>query len=74
MTTNDGLTFISKFIPNWALPFSSILVCAVSSIVMTAAAVVVKQIDNHYSGGIFLVVIARFIVMFVMCTPILCYK
>ena len=69
---NDQLA--GKFIPKWARPFTSILVCAMSSIVMTAASVAIKKMDTYYSGGILLIIMARFIVVFFMCAPILCYR
>ena len=65
---------IKKYIPDWALPLTSILVCAMSSVVMTAASVAVKKIDTYYDGGILFVVMARFIIMFILSTPILCHK
>ena len=66
--------YIGKYIPNWARPFASIITCAISSIVMTGASVAIKKIDNHFSGGILLILMARFVVMLIMCSPILCYK
>ena len=66
--------YIGKYIPNWARPFASIITCAISSIVMTGASVAIKKIDNHFSGGILLILMARFVVMLLMCSPILCYK
>ena len=65
---------VGNFFPSWAKPFASILACAMSSIVMTAASVAIKKMDTYYSGGILLILMARFIVMFLMCAPILCYK
>ena len=70
----DKDKMIKKYIPDWALPLTSILVCAMSSVVMTAASVAVKKIDMYYDGGILFVVMARFIIMFILSTPILCYK
>ena len=72
--STDNVQTAGIFIPNWARPFASILVCATSSIVMTGASVAIKKMDTYYSGGILLILMARFIVMFFMCAPILCYK
>ena len=65
---------LGELIPQWVRPFASIIVCAISSIVMMGASVAIKKIDDYYSGGILLILMARFIVMLSMCSPILCYK
>ena len=70
----DKDTSITKYIPDWALSLTSILVCAISAVFMTAASVAVKKIDSYYDGGILFVVMARFIIMFILSTPILCHK
>ena len=70
----DKGKLIKKYIPDWALPLTSILVCAIASSAMTAASVAVKKIDSYYHGGILFVVMARFIIMFILSTPILCHK
>ena len=72
--SEDCQKAIGMFIPRWARPFASILVCAMSSVFMTIAAVMVKMIDTYYSGGVLFVLVARFLGMFVMCVPILCYR
>ena len=71
---DDDQQHIGKFIPSWARPFASIIVCAISSIVMTGASVAIKKIDTYFSGGILLILMARFVVMLLMCSPMLCYK
>ena len=73
MSENDQ-QFLGKVLPSWARPFASLLVCAMSSFVMTTASIAVKKMDSYYAGGILLVVMARFLVMFLLCTPILYLK
>ena len=65
---------VGKFIPNWARPFASIIACFISSIVMAGVSVSIKKIDDYYSGGILWIIMTRFTVMVLMCSPILCYK
>ena len=71
---DEDQQYLGKLIPQWARPFASIIACAISSIVMAGASVAIKIIDDYYSGGILLILMARFIVMLSMCSPILCYK
>ena len=52
---DEDQQYLGKLIPQWARPFASFIVCAISSIVMAGVSVAIKIIDDYYSGGILLI-------------------